>query len=186
MTTPVESSNEETAILTFLSSSEDATIPDTFQWCADEQNAPPLDHLKVVGAVKSLSAEAYVTTTDLATSFYELTDEGTSVLTNGSPEMLVLKTLCQANEQQSLSLPDLERVVGKDVAKIGMGNCMRSKWIQKQTSQEDGKTILLKACKTLDDVQDEAQLHLQELQAAGFGVDAVDGVVSVLFLCFCF
>ena len=160
-----ESSPEETAVLTFLSTSEDAKIDDSFTWSEEKK----LDHTKVVGAVKSLSSEGYVTTSDLSASFFELTAEGSSVLENGAQEILVLKTLCQA-EGQTMTLEALQGAVGKDVAKIGMGNCMRSKWIQK------GKEGL-KAAKSLEEVQDEVQADLKALKDGGFATDAIDNAV---------
>ena len=158
----------EKAILAFLSSSPEASIEDTYPW-SKEQN---LDHLQVVGAVKSLLVEEYVATSDLSFSFYEPTKEAKSILETGSQEMVVLKALVEAGK---MSMPDLQNAVGKDVAKIGMGNCLKSKWIKK-----DGGDLvpLVKP----DEVTDETQSTLKAMSEAGFGVDAVDAKVRYQFV----
>ena len=158
----------EDAILTFLSTSPDAVIPDTHPWAASNN----LDHAKVVGAIKSLLVEEYVAVEDLKTSFYSLTKEGESIVANGSQEFLVLKAL---NEAGKLSMPDLQAKVGKDVAKIGMGNCMKAKWIKK----DGGDLVPLKKD---DEVEDSVQKILLDLKAAGFKPDAVpDKVRTIIF-----
>jgi phenylalanyl-tRNA synthetase alpha chain len=153
----------ESAILTYLSSSADATIEDTFPW--SESNN--LDHTAVVGAIKSLLAEAYVASEDLSTSFYSLTSEGESILVNGSQELLVLKAL---NEAGKLSIADLQEKVGKDVAKIGMGNCMKLKWIKK-----DGGDLV--PIKTADEVEDNIHKMLKDLADAMYSLDGISETV---------
>lgn len=153
----------ENAILTFLSSSPDAVIPDTHPWATSNN----LDHLKVVGAIKSLLVEQYVAAEDLKVSFYTLSEEGEGILANGSQEMIVLKAL---NETGKLSMGDLQAKVGKDIAKIGMGNCMKSKWIKK-----DGGDLV--PTKTVEEVEDTVQKLLLGLKAADFKPDAIDDKV---------
>ena len=157
----------ETAILTFLASSPDATIEDTFPW-SDEAN---LDHAAIVGAIKSLLADEYLQATNLSTSFYALTDEGQSILDNGSQEIIVLKAL---NETGKLSLSDLQSKVGKDVAKIGMGNCMKKNWVKK-----DGTDLI--PLKKDDEVEDEVQTILKKLSLAGFVESAISDKVRQRF-----
>ena len=155
--------DSESAILTFLSSSPDATIADTHPWAASKN----LDHAKVVGAIKSLMVEQYVAAEDLKTSFYQLTEEGESIVTNGSQEFLVLKAV---NEAGTLSMGDLQAKVGKNVAKIGMGNCMKAKWIKK-----DGGDLV--PLKKTDEVEDSVQKILVDLKAADFKLDAISDKV---------
>lgn len=154
----------ETAILTYLSSSPDAVIEDTFPWSENQQ----LDHLKVIGAIKSLLADELITSEDITTSFYSLEPEAESILANGSQEMVVLRAL---NEVERCSVADLQAKVGKDVAKIGMGNCMKNKWIRK-----DGADLV--AVKTMNEVSDETQEALQKLKDANFAEDALDDKTS--------
>ena len=154
----------EVAVLTALSSSEDIAIPDTFPWSVSQR----LDHLKVIGAIKSLEADHYVLTEPLSTSFYESTAQGQSVLDDGgSQEVMVLKALIEAG---GLSMPDLQQVVGKDVSKIGMANCMKEKWIKK----EGDKLVPIVA---LDAIEDKAYKLLQSLIEKKGAEDALDAAV---------
>ena len=155
--------SSETAILTFLSTSPETVIEDTFPWAGSSG----LDHTAVVGAIKSLLADQYVSVDNLEESFFTLTDEGQSILSNGSQEFLVLKAL---NESGGLSLPDLQAKVGKDVAKIGMGNCMKAKWIKK-----DGANLV--PLKQTSEVEDTVQKILLDLKDAGFGSDKLSDKV---------
>jgi len=155
----------EEAILAHLAKAEDAKIDDTFPW----SEATSLDHLSVVGALKSLEADAFVVTEPLSSSFYSLSKEGEGILANGSQEILVLKALEGAGK---LSLPDLQKAVGKDVAKIGMGNCMKNKWIKK----DGGDLVPTKSCA---DVQDEVQDMLKSLSDAKFDPESLDKKVRL-------
>lgn len=155
-------STGEEAILTFLSTSPETSIPDTFPWAATNK----LDHNAVVGAVKSLSGDEYVISKELTTSFYTLSKEANDVVANGSQEIIVLSALIEAGES-GLSMPDLQAKVGKAVCKIGMGNCMKNKWAKK-----DGATLI--AIKTMDDVTDATQTTLKALQAANGDASAID------------
>lgn len=150
----------EEAILAHLAKANDATIEDTFPWSSEKK----LDHLAVVGALKSLEADAFVVTEPLSTSFFTFTKEGESILANGAQEMLVLKALEKAGK---MSIPDLQGAVGKDVAKIGMGNCMKNKWIKK-----DGGDLV--PVKKLEEVKDEVQASLKALSDAKFDPESLD------------
>jgi phenylalanyl-tRNA synthetase alpha chain len=149
----------EEAILKHLSSSE--AIDDTFPWA--EQAG--LDHLAVVGAVKSLLADDYVAASDLQTTFCTLSKEAETIVANGSQEVLVLKAL-----SEPLSIPELQEKVGKDVAKIGMGNCLKNKWVKK-----DGANLV--PLMTADQVEDTVQDALKKIFEANGDVTAVDSKV---------
>ena len=154
----------ESSVLTYLASKPDALIEDSFPWASANQ----LTHEAVVGAAKSLMADNYISTEDLSTSFYTISDEARDILDNGAQEMLVLKVV---NEKGKISIPDLQEVVGKTVAKIGMGNCMKSKWIKK----DGGDLVPLKG---VNEVEDETQKHLKTLVDGNFAEDALDAKVS--------
>mmetsp|Transcript_1825 Transcript_1825/g.2556 ORF Transcript_1825/g.2556 Transcript_1825/m.2556 type:complete len:507 (-) Transcript_1825:137-1657(-) len=153
----------ETAILTHLSSSPEATIEDTFPWSEEIK----IDHKAIVGAVKSLLVEEYVAASDLSTSFFTLSKEGEGILANGSQEVLVLKALIEAGK---LSIKDLQEKVGKDVSKIGVGNCMKNKWAKK-----DGGDLV--PIKTMEEVTDDIQAALKTLSDAGGVTDGIDDKV---------
>ncbi|KAI2490540.1 hypothetical protein MHU86_24018 [Fragilaria crotonensis] len=125
-----------------------------------------LDHKKVVGAIKSLIADDYIQCEDLSTSFYELTDQGTAVVETGSPEYAVYVAIQEAGK---LSLGDLSEKVGAEVAKIGMANCMKSRWIKK-----DGADLVPMA----ESVDDVVQGQLKDLLAKEGNPDAIDDKVA--------
>ena len=154
----------ESAVLAFLSTDEAACIADTHPWA----QANHFDPLVVLGAVNSLLSEGYLAATDLATSFYTLSTEAQTILENGSQEMLVLKAIHQAGK---LSVPDLEAAVGKEICKIGMGNCMKSKWI----SRESGDLVPLKL---VEEVEDTVQMALKTLTENGCSPECIDDKVS--------
>lgn len=145
------SESVEIAILTYLSTSPDVIIEDTHAW--SESNG--IDHKAVVGSVKSLLVEAYLTAEERSTTFYNLTSDGENVLQNGSQEVAVLKAICTGSES-GLSMAELQSAVGKDVSKVGMGNCMKNKWVKK-----DGSKLL--AVKKVEEVTDEVQCALKQL-----------------------
>eukprot|EP00593_Proboscia_inermis_P002199 CAMPEP_0171296250 /NCGR_PEP_ID=MMETSP0816-20121228/4924_1 /TAXON_ID=420281 /ORGANISM="Proboscia inermis, Strain CCAP1064/1" /LENGTH=576 /DNA_ID=CAMNT_0011769565 /DNA_START=24 /DNA_END=1754 /DNA_ORIENTATION=+ len=150
-----QSADVENAVLKYLSTSEATTIDDTFTWSTSQN----IEHLQVVGAIKSLLVEAYVCTKDITNSFYNITAEGDMIISNGSQEMQVLKALCEVGDE-GVTIPDLQSKIGKDVTKIGMGNCMKSKWIKK-----DGAKLV--PIVKVDDVKDEAQIALMALKEGG-------------------
>lgn len=155
----------ESAILAHLATSEDACIEDTYPWAVENGFDPQV----ALGAVKSLLSDQMVETSDVAVSFYVLSKEGESILENGTQEMIVLKAL---NDAGRLSILDLQAVVGNDVAKIGMGNCMKNKWIQK-----DGGDLI--PVKKTEEVEDTVQISLKTLKDKNFEENAVDAAVSL-------
>lgn len=159
--------DEETAILTHLS--KGSPIDDSYPW-ASEQG---LDHAKVIGSIKSLESDGYVVSENLSTSFFEFSDEARDILQNGSQEILVLKAINE-KEEGKMSMPELQEAVGKDTAKIGMGNCMKSKWIKK-----DGGDLV--ALKKMDEVTDEVQLNLKAIESGNYKIDSIDDKVRSYF-----
>uniref|UniRef100_A0A6V2DUX8 phenylalanine--tRNA ligase n=1 Tax=Ditylum brightwellii TaxID=49249 RepID=A0A6V2DUX8_9STRA len=153
----------EVEILSFLGTSPEASIDDTYTW-SESKN---LDHNKVVGAVKSLEVDGYVSQTQVSTSFYTLSAEAEDIVENGSQEIRVLGALCEAGEG-GLSMPDLQAKVGKLVCKVGMGNCMKNKWAKKNGA------ALVAAVKA-EDVQDDVRSMLLTLKGKGGTEDCMSG-----------
>lgn len=141
----------EVAILQQLSTSSDSVIEDSNPWALTHS----FPHASVVGAIKSLSAEFYVTETELTKNYYELTKEALGIITDGSPEFITFTAIVKAGED-GLSMGDLQKEIGA-VAKVGMGKCLQNKWIKKGAQ--------LVAIKALDDVTDTVQDQLKALQA---------------------
>ena len=159
----------ESTILEALTSSEDSIIPDTFPWAESKG----IDHLKVIGAIKSLEVDQYVLTNPLSKSFFELTVQGQSVMeSKGSQEVLVLKALLAAPGGAGLPMPELQNAVGKDVSKVGMANCMKEKWIKKEGSN-------LVPVVQLENIEDKAYVLLQTLTAKEGAEDALNAAVRV-------
>jgi len=152
----------ENAILKFLSTSEDTSIYDTYYWAEEFK----FDHNVVVGAVKSLMVDAYVTSSDISASFYVLSKEGEGIVENGSQEVRVLAALNEAGAE-GLTVIELTDKVGKEVCKIGMGNCMKNKWAMKQADK-------IVALKSMDEVSDDTRAELQIMVSGGGKVDSLD------------
>lgn len=146
----------EALILSTLASTNE--IADTWQFAQQHS----LDHQEVVGAIKSLLVDAYVADSPLSATIWSVSEEGTGVLQNGSPEIQVLRAVIAAG---SLSIASLNSQLG-EVAKIGMGVCMKNKWIAKNGENVDA---------LVHDVQDETANLLQQVQStSGQGMNTND------------
>ncbi len=102
---------------------EKGQIADTWEFSL----AAGVDHQNLIGVIKSLMVDNYVRDEALLTSFWALTDEGKEVCCKGSPEIQVF----DAVPAGGIAVGELNRLLG-DVAKIGMGVCMKNKWLQKK------------------------------------------------------
>ena len=169
MTSPTEVC--ENSILSYLSTSEDVCIEDTYPWSLSNQ----LDPLVVIGAVNSLLTEGYVKTQDLSTTFYTLTSEGELILSNGSQEMIVyntIKELSNHKDGQPVSMGEIESKINQpEICKIGFGNCLKNKWIIKSGNEY---TIAADV-----EVTDTMQQTLQTLSNGNFAKDAIDDKVRI-------
>ena len=111
----------EQLILSTLASGND--IKDS--WIFAEDNK--IDHQNLIGALKSLLVDAYAADEAITSSFWVLTDEGSDIATKGSPEFQVY----QAVPSEGINVVDLNSSLG-DIAKIGLGPCMKNKWLKKE------------------------------------------------------
>jgi phenylalanyl-tRNA synthetase alpha chain len=146
----------EALILSTLASTNE--IADTWQFAQQHS----LDHQEVVGAIKSLLVDAYVADSPLSATIWSVSEEGAGVLQYGSPEIQVLRAVIAAG---SLSIASLNSQLG-EVAKIGMGVCMKNKWIAKNGENVDA---------LVQDVQDETANVLQQVQStSGQGLNTND------------
>ena len=166
------SESAENSILKFLSTSPTACIEDTYTW--SESSEAKLDHKAVVGGVKSLLVDAYLIAEELTTSFYVLTAEGEQVVANGSQEMIVFAAVNKS--EGGLTMPELQAAVGKNICKVGMGNCMKNKWLKKQGDK-------LVSIKAEGEVSDSVQASLNALKEKDGAVDALDQKVSLQYFC---
>lgn len=146
----------EALILSTLASLNE--IADTWEFAAQQQ----LDHQEIVGAIKSLLVDAYVVDHPLSATIWSLSDEGKDVLEKGSPEIQVLRAVSAAG---SIAISTLNAQLG-EVAKIGMGVCMKNKWIAKKGDNVEA---------LVSDVKDETTAQLQQVATtAGAGMNAND------------
>jgi phenylalanyl-tRNA synthetase alpha chain len=152
----------EVAILGHLAASENAVIGDTYEFATSRSLDPQI----VIGAVNSLMRERYVASEELKTEFYTLSAEAQEILEKGSHEVVVLKAI-QGTENGRLSLTDLQSLVGNAVAKIGMANCMKNKWIQK-----DGTDLV--AVANIQKVADVTRDALQKIVSGNYAKDSID------------
>jgi phenylalanyl-tRNA synthetase alpha chain len=155
----------EALILTTLSTA--TSIPDTFAFATTHS----LDHNTIVGISKSLEGDAYISLSELSSQFYTLSEEAESIVENGSQEILVLKALMEAGEN-GLSMVELQEKVGKDVCKIGMGNCLKNKWANKG---KDGKLVAVAGG---EEREDEVRALLARLKQGDGGAAVLDDKVS--------
>ncbi|EQC35776.1 phenylalanyl-tRNA synthetase alpha chain [Saprolegnia diclina VS20] len=98
------------------------TVADTYPYAL----SLGLDHALVVGVVKSLLVDAFVTASEVSTSFYVLSEEALAIMQNGSPEFQVFSAI----DADGISKADLEAIVGAATFKVGQGACMKNKWIR--------------------------------------------------------
>lgn len=141
----LDGSELEQVILSHLAS--EGQIADTWPFAV----SVGVDHQVLVGVIKSLLVDSYVVDEPLTTSFWTLTEEGKEVVQKGSPEIQVLRAIPEGG----ITIAELNKQLG-ETAKIGMGVCMKNKWVQK-----NGESIVSVA-KT---VTDETSTVLSAIEA---------------------
>mmetsp|Transcript_4526 Transcript_4526/g.6422 ORF Transcript_4526/g.6422 Transcript_4526/m.6422 type:complete len:448 (+) Transcript_4526:307-1650(+) len=105
---------------------ESDCIEDTYA----EASALGVSHQEMVGVVKSLWTDEYVTMNASVRNWLVLTAEGEEVSINGSPEARVFEYV---KNKGATTMGDMETALGKEVAKLGMGAAMKEKWLKKQS-----------------------------------------------------
>jgi phenylalanyl-tRNA synthetase alpha chain len=133
----------EQKILSTLAASD--AINDTWEFAAAEN----VDHQVLVGVLKSLLSDRYVIDEPIARTLWTLTPEGESIAQSGSPEYQVY----EAVPKSGASMAHVQQLLGEK-CKIGLGPCMKNKWIKK-----DGDNLI----RINDNVIDETALLLRDL-----------------------
>jgi phenylalanyl-tRNA synthetase alpha chain len=133
----------EQLVLTSLA--KDGSIADTWDFAISVN----VDHQLLIGVIKSLMVDSYVKDEPLSKSFWSLTEEGKEVSVKGSPEVQVFEAVPDAG----IAVGELNKLLG-ETAKIGMGVCMKNKWLQKK-----GDIIV----RSVVQVVDETRTILQEV-----------------------
>ena len=85
-----------------------------------------VSHESVIGVASSLAAEFMIIMKSKKTSSFQLSAEGSETIEEGSQEARCFSALREAGEA-GLDKKSLEEKVGKDIAKVGIGNCMKNK-----------------------------------------------------------
>jgi hypothetical protein len=130
----------------------DGLIADTMEFA----EAHGIDHQELVGTIKSLLVDAYVIDEPISKAFWVLTSEGEQVALKGSPEYQVYQAV--PNDSNGITMAQLQTIIG-DMAKIGLGPCMKNKWLKKQ-----GESVI----KTADNVIDETSIVLSKIKSGSY------------------
>ena len=142
----------ESKILSDLGSS---IIEDSYEYALKNN----FGHQEVIGMMKSLAGDQYVEILDEKTSsIFTLTDEGKNVVSDGSPEYLVYSAVPIGDD--GINMTDLQKTVGSDICKIGLGPCMKNKWLKK-----NGDLII----KSINDAKDITAELLKIIENTGKG-----------------
>lgn len=119
------------------------------------------DHQKIIGAVKSIQANGDLIVADpQSQKRLDLTDEGKSVVKNGSHEALVF------NAVPASGIPQAEIMKSVPNAKIGFSKAMSAGWI----AVDKSKGVVVRK---VSEIQDVVQTNLQ-LIAEGQGANVPD------------
>eukprot|EP00520_Triparma_pacifica_P006870 CAMPEP_0118651658 /NCGR_PEP_ID=MMETSP0785-20121206/10901_1 /TAXON_ID=91992 /ORGANISM="Bolidomonas pacifica, Strain CCMP 1866" /LENGTH=450 /DNA_ID=CAMNT_0006544121 /DNA_START=212 /DNA_END=1564 /DNA_ORIENTATION=+ len=87
--------------------------------------------------------------------YWEITNEGLNVIREGSQEAKCWNAI--KAKEGGMDKKELEEAVGKDAAKVGMGNCMKNKWVKKEGD---------KLISAVDSITDTVKEQLSMLAAA--------------------
>lgn len=120
-------------------------------WDLSKENN--IDHQKIIGVVNSILALGNIITADPVTSkYWELTDEGESVLLNGSHEVNLYNAVPSDGipQKELMSIPN---------AKVGFSQAMSKGWIFIDRAAN-------KVMKKVDSVVDKVKENLIELKAS--------------------
>ena len=152
-------------VLDALSASADAIISDSLVLA----DARRYDHAALVGVIKSLAAEGYVSPpTVLKVKAYVLTKEGESVLAGGSPEFHFWSAVGAAGGATEQELAAPAGPLSKDALKNGKKNAMQKRWC---TFDKATKKF---TC-SQQDVKDVTQAQLAHVVATSGKEDGFDG-----------
>eukprot|EP00924_Labyrinthula_sp_SR-Ha-C_P004768 maker-scaffold_1-snap-gene-11.33-mRNA-1 protein AED:0.10 eAED:0.10 QI:44/1/1/1/1/1/3/67/491 len=136
-----------------LKSVEEGIVLDSYEF--SQQNN--IEHVDLIGRLKSLYGDKYLEIEQKETNFYELTKEAEGYVKNGSPEVQLLKVIV---EKHGLTTPETKKYG------VGFGKCMRNKWIKQEGD-------LWVSTTSLSEIQDELKDQLSILSAAQGSLDAL-------------
>lgn len=118
-------------------------------------NKNNFQHNITVGVIKSLTYRKIVNSEPFTSVQHELTEEGVQTLEKGSPEARLWELL----GDKRLSLDEVSKELGKDVAKIGMSQGMKRKWFK---VTKEGTTQILE--RSVSSITDEVRLLCEKIK----------------------
>lgn len=114
-------------------------LADTWEWAATRG----VDHGAVVGALKSLEVDGYLASDALSSEVWQLTAEADGYVERGSPEKQLLAAVARLGTPGGSDEAELKREVGDELLKVGLGKCMKNKWIARDKAS--GRYSLVRA-----------------------------------------
>jgi len=146
--------NEKTQLeqLVLSAINSNGSIADTSAWLEQQHKSGQREML--VGVLKSLESDNYVTSTPIESKEWRATAEAQSYVEKGSPEA----QLFNAIPKEGLTLADAEAKLTSAVVKVAMGTAVKSKWI---VAKKDGANTVL--TRIVDSIQDTVRQQLSNL-----------------------
>eukprot|EP00299_Pterocystis_sp_00344_P006895 c195_g1_i1.p1 GENE.c195_g1_i1~~c195_g1_i1.p1 ORF type:complete len:508 (+),score=136.16 c195_g1_i1:1-1524(+) len=149
-TMPTHDQNDLIALLLKAVNSADK-IADSLEFA--KQHSIP--HVDVVEALKTLVANEYVLLEVIEHASWKLTPEAHAFRTDGTPEARVFANV----PKSGILVDDLNAKLGAEIAKIGMGQGLKAKWLR--LDKADGKPILFREA---EQIQDELPALFDQLE----------------------
>lgn len=113
-----------------------------------------VDHLKVVGVLKSLEMAEMITVQDISHSKYVLTPEAEAYLTAGSPEA----QLFAAVPPEGVTLAAVKASLPPEVSDVGFKQAMQQKWVALDKSGGEPRIV-----RKVDSITDSTQDLLRDV-----------------------
>jgi phenylalanyl-tRNA synthetase alpha chain len=152
----------ESQILNTLAGS---AIDNSASWAAQHK----LDHNEVVGCIKSLMCDGYVTLTMHEVLGWAATEEGVQYAATGSPEAQVFNAVPPSG---GILLEDLNSLL--PCAKVGVAQAMQRKWIS--VDKSSGAARVIRSVASVEDVVQGALQALSVASAAAPELQVLDGL----------
>eukprot|EP00760_Papus_ankaliazontas_P031848 PhM_4_TR5498/c0_g1_i1/m.5773/K01889/FARSA, pheS; phenylalanyl-tRNA synthetase alpha chain len=168
------SSSQDVAQLLLNDLNDKGTISNSIAYAAEKG----IDHQDVIGAVKSLECDNYVSSTVASKTEWILTSEGKAVAANGSPEYNVYMHL--KSIEGEVDMPTLEGTFSKEAIGIAMSNGMKQKMFQsRKEGKESAAMIFLKAnpaCTVASDAAKDMCLSVSSGKAGALNSKDLDAM----------
>ncbi|WVR04844.1 phenylalanine-tRNA ligase, alpha subunit [Kwoniella sp. DSM 27419] len=150
---------QSTILHTLESASTAEGIQDTRELAVEGRKLSSVEDQNAVrGVLDSLLSKEMITYKQITTTSYALTEEGSVIVDNGSHEYRVWQALPVKGAGEPVGIPELKKLVGDDVTKIGQMRAFKNKWIAK-----DGSGFV----RAVESPSDETAVQLKEIREGG-------------------